>query len=287
MSKKAIIICSLAFVLVIQVGAIVSAKELANVNGISISTELFERRMQVLTRERQGDFSGLEIKEELLDGLITEEILDQEGRRLKLDKSKNVMDRVNELTTQLVIREFVNNIVRNKITPETMQVFYKKVQGDFRQVHAKHILVKTEEEAKAARKKLDEGADFSTLAKEISKDQGSAAKGGDLGFFMEIQMVKPFSEAAFSMKKNEISDPVKSNFGYHIIQVLDMRTPDFDTLSAQQQQKLRSDMINSEIEALKKKATITINKEALKEVGPPPHEHAPGEEAHSDGPAGH
>jgi len=286
MRKKEGLVVALALVLFSQAVFGASAAELANVNGVPITTELFERRMQVLTRERQGDFSSLEIKEELLDGLITEEILDQEGRRLKLDQSKNVVERINELTTQLVIREFVNHIVREKITPKTMKQFYETVQGDYRQVHAKHILVKTEEEAEAAKKKLDEGADFSALAKEISKDQGSAAKGGDLGFFMKVQMVKPFAEAAFSMKKNEISAPVKSNFGYHVIQVVDMRTPSFETLTPQQQQKLRSDMINAEIEALKKNAKISINKEALKQAGPA-HEHAPGEAAHSDGPGDH
>lgn len=286
MSNKELIIGFLGFLLLFQIEGIVSAAELANVNGVSITTELFERRMSVLTRERQGDFSSLEIKEELLDGLITEEILDQEGRRLKLDKTKAVVERIDELTTQLVIREFVNNIVRTKITPDAMKQFFGKVQADFRQVHAKHILVRTEEEAKAAKKKLDDGADFSALAKEISKDQGSASKGGDLGFFMEVQMVKPFSEAAFSMKKDEISAPVKSDFGYHIIQVVDMRTPSFDSLTQQQQQKLRSDMINWEIDRLKEQAKITINKEALRQAGPS-HDHPPGEDAHSDGAPDH
>ncbi|MFQ5543833.1 MAG: peptidylprolyl isomerase [Nitrospiria bacterium] len=252
--------------------------ELANVNDVSITTEIFEKRMSRLTQERMGPegFDSLEVKKELLDGLISEELLNQEGRRLKLHQSKAVTEQINDLTRQLVVRETVNQIVKNKVTPEAMKQFYGKNQTAYREVHAQHILLKTEDEAKAIKKKLDEGADFSTLAKEASGDQGSAKNGGDLGFFMKVQMVKPFSDAAFSMKDNEISEPVKSNFGYHVIKVLESRTPTFDKLSAQQQQFLRSEMIQWEITQLKEKSKIVVHEARLKDVGKS-HGHSEGE----------
>ena len=103
------------------------------------------------------------------------------------------------------------------------------------EVHARHILVETEDEAKAIKAELDKGADFAELAKKKSKDPG-ASDGGDLGFFTKEQMVPEFSEVAFKLDPGKISDPVKSQFGWHIIKVEEKRNrkaPDFDQVKAQ------------------------------------------------------
>jgi peptidyl-prolyl cis-trans isomerase C len=103
------------------------------------------------------------------------------------------------------------------------------------EVHARHILVATEDEAKAVLAQLKTGADFATLAKEKSKDPG-AAEGGDLGYFTKDQMVPEFANVAFKLDKGQISDPVKTQFGWHIIKVEDKRikpTPTFDQVKSQ------------------------------------------------------
>ena len=103
------------------------------------------------------------------------------------------------------------------------------------EVHARHILVPTEDEAKAILAQLKGGADFATLAKEKSKDPG-AADGGDLGYFTKEQMVPEFAEVAFKLDKGQLSDPVKTQFGWHIIKVEDKRikpTPTFEQVKAQ------------------------------------------------------
>ena len=97
----------------------------------------------------------------------------------------------------------------------------KKI-ADEQEVHARHILVATEEEAKAVKAELDKGADFAKLAKEKSKDPG-ASDGGDLGFFTKEQMVPEFSKVAFALEPGRISDPVKTQFGWHIIKLEDKR----------------------------------------------------------------
>ena len=102
------------------------------------------------------------------------------------------------------------------------------------QVWARHILVKTEEEAKAAIERLNKGEDFGKVAAEISQDPGSGAKGGDLGWFGKGAMVAPFEEAAFALKVGEISAPVKSDFGYHIIQVIARQSRPLDATTYQQ-----------------------------------------------------
>lgn len=249
------------------------AGEIANVDGASISTELFELRMSRLTQEGQGNFNTYEGKKELLDLLIAREVLNQAGIRSGLHKSKAIKERVAELTKEFVINEMVNKIVREKVTEPAMKGYYEKNKADFGEVQASHILVKTENEAKDVKKKLDGGSAFDALAKEVSIDPASAARGGDLGFFTRDRMVKPFADAAFAMKKGEVSGPVKSPFGYHIIHKISSRAPgDYDTLTPAQLQALRGTMINWEIDQLKAKAKVTVNDEALRKAAssPPP-----------------
>lgn len=249
-----------------------AAEELANVNGVSITTEEFQKRMERLTSEGQGNFDSPEGKDDLLDILISREVLSQEGKRLGVEKKKEVKEKINDLTKEVVIGEVVNQIATVKLTDAEIKKYYSKNKADFREVRASHILVKTHEEADEVKKSLDEGADFGALAKEKSVDPGSAPRGGDLGFFTRDRMVKPFAEAAFSLKVNEISKPVQTAFGYHIIKVLEHKDPKpFEELPPPTLQALRGTMINAEIDQLKEKAKIKINKEQLQKVssGPP------------------
>jgi peptidyl-prolyl cis-trans isomerase C len=113
----------------------------------------------------------------------------------------------------------------------------KQISGE-QEVHARHILVETEDEAKKVEDELKKGADFAELAKKTSKDPG-AADGGDLGFFTKDQMVPEFSKVAFELEPGKISDPVKSQFGWHVIKVEEKRNrkaPDFEQVKPQIEQ---------------------------------------------------
>jgi peptidyl-prolyl cis-trans isomerase C len=110
----------------------------------------------------------------------------------------------------------------------------KQIAGE-QEVHARHILVETEDEAKAIEEELKKGADFAELAKKKSKDPGSS-DGGDLGFFTKDQMVPEFANVAFTLEPGKISDPVKSQFGWHVIKVEEKRNrkaPDFEQVKSQ------------------------------------------------------
>ena len=107
--------------------------------------------------------------------------------------------------------------------------------GGQEEVHARHILVESEDEAKALQEQLKNGADFAALAKEKSKDPG-AAEGGDLGYFTKDQMVPDFADVAFKMYPGQVSNPVKTQFGWHLIKLEDKRTkqpPEFDKVKDQ------------------------------------------------------
>lgn len=126
------------------------------------------------------------------------------------------------------------------------------------EVRARHILVASEDEAKAIVAQLKSGADFATLAKEKSKDPG-AADGGDLGYFTKEQMVPEFADAAFKLDKGQISDPVKTQFGWHVIKVEDKRTkptPTFEQVKPQIDNYLAHRAQNELVENLRKNATI-------------------------------
>ncbi|RTL53742.1 MAG: peptidylprolyl isomerase [Bradyrhizobiaceae bacterium] len=124
----------------------------------------------------------------------------------------------------------VNDASMKKVYEEAA----KQITGE-EEVHARHILVDTEDQAKEVIAELKKGADFAELAKKKSKDPG-ASDGGDLGFFTKDQMVPEFSAAAFALKPGEISEPVKSQFGWHVIKVEEKRprkAPDFDQVKPQ------------------------------------------------------
>jgi parvulin-like peptidyl-prolyl isomerase len=135
---------------------------------------------------------------------------------------------ISEQTVQSVYEvQILRRKLREEITQET-------VRTD-EQVWARHILVGTEAEAKAALQLINQGIDFAEVARKYSKDTGSGANGGDLGWFGKGMMVPEFEEATFKLKIGEISEPVKSQFGYHIIQVLGRQELPLD--ASQREQK--------------------------------------------------
>jgi peptidyl-prolyl cis-trans isomerase C len=119
-------------------------------------------------------------------------------------------------------------------------------------VHARHILVATEDEAKAVLADLKKGADFATLAKEKSKDPSGKTNGGDLGYFTKEQMVPEFAETAFKLPKGQLSEPVKTQFGWHIIKVEDKRTKPVPTYEQVKPQLEQYVMRNAQAEILTK-----------------------------------
>jgi peptidyl-prolyl cis-trans isomerase C len=140
--------------------------------------------------------------------------------------------------TKLLMEQYLQAEAKTAATETAMRKIYEDAIGQMSkepEVRARHILVETEDEAKALLAELKKGADFAELAKSKSKDPGSA-DGGDLGYFTKDQMVPEFSEVAFKLDKGALSDPVKSQFGWHIIKVEDKREkqpPEYDKVKDQ------------------------------------------------------
>jgi peptidyl-prolyl cis-trans isomerase C len=176
--------------------------------------------------------------ENVLAFLIDMKIVSKAAEDKKVQDSDDFKKRLAFTRNRLLMDSLLASEGRAATSDEAMRKVYqdasKEIAGE-QEVHARHILVETEDEAKAIKAELDKGADFAELAKKKSKDPG-ASDGGDLGFFTKDQMVPEFSAAAFALEPGKISDPVKSQFGWHIIKVEEKRNrkpPDFEQVKGQ------------------------------------------------------
>jgi peptidyl-prolyl cis-trans isomerase C len=171
----------------------------------------------------------------------------------KLSDDPSFKRRLAYMRNKLLMESMLHDEVKSVMTDEAMHKVYddatKQMTGE-QEVRAHHILVESEDEAKAVLAELKKGTDFEALAKLKSKDPGAQAEGGDLGYFTKDQMVPEFAETAFKLDKGQLSDPVKSQFGWHIIRVDDKRErpiPPFDQVKDQVQtfvsRKAQADVI--------------------------------------------
>ena len=212
-------------------------KVLAKVNGDEIhQSDLALAEEELGPSLQQMDPAAKD--ENVLAFLIDMKIVAKAAEDKKVQDSDDFKKRINFARNRLLMDSLLASEGKAATTDEAMKKVYddasKQISGE-QEVHARHILVPTEDEAKAVKAELDKGADFAKLAKEKSKDPG-ASDGGDLGFFTKDQMVPEFSKVAFSLEPGKISDPVKTQFGWHIIKVEEKRNrkaPDFDQVKSQ------------------------------------------------------
>lgn len=207
------------------------------------------------------DQFGDAIKGNVVRGVVSERLMLKDAEAGKLDERRDVKRRLEAARRQVLVQEHLR--VRNINTPEDeikkrYDDMLEKAKG-MQQAKASHILVEGEEEAKEIKKLLDEGADFALTAKRRSADVGSAAGGGDLGYFSKEQMVEEFADAAFALEKGQISEPVKSSFGWHIIKLHDKRdmpVPPYEEARLTIEEQLRQEANQEYIKELLTKADI-------------------------------
>jgi foldase protein PrsA len=204
--------------------------------------------------EQAADDAGVTVTDADIDAEVTR-LQDQVGGADALDSmlmqyNMTMDDLREESETQVIVRKILEP--QANVTDQDIEDYYNANKDSFatpEQVRASHILVATKEEAEAIKKQLDEGADFATLAEEKSTDTASAANGGDLGFFGQGDMVESFSKAAFALELNEISEPVQSDFGYHIIKKTDYKAATNPTLE-EKKEEIRNLLVDQKVAEL-------------------------------------
>jgi peptidyl-prolyl cis-trans isomerase C len=220
-----------------------------------------------------------DLRDKLLRGMMAEKLLYGEAVKQGIDKSEKMTAELEAIRKKLIVRILLDAKTSDSITESDLKSEYDAViaaMGDEKEVRARHILVPSEAEAKDVKKKLDAGKSFEEVARDYSKDSGSAKQGGDLGYFTKDKMVKEFAEVSFGLKKGEVSGPVKSPFGWHIIKVEDSRKVAVPTF-AEMKEKLRGSLqerkLNDYVSGLVKSADVKLLDSKGKEI---PFEKNPG-----------
>ena len=247
-----------------------------------ITKQDVEARIASLPMEYQMRIQTEEQKQEFVEGIVQMEVLGAEAKAKKLDKEKVMVVRIADMVNSLLAQEYMKKILADvkKPTDKEIEQYYQSHKGEYvipAQVKAQHILVRIAADAKPEevaaaktkaediRKELLAGGDFAKLAEKYSDDPGSKPNGGDLGFFSQDKMIPEFSQVAFSMKKDEISQPVKTGYGFHLIKVneinpekqmnLQDETP---AIQSSLENAGREAMAEKELERLKKKYKVRI-----------------------------
>ncbi len=252
---------ALTFILpAILMTAPAAAEVLATVNGKEITDDDLKIAAEDLGSSIPQQLQGKARDTYLLDYLIDSELVAQKAEGDKPDQDPGFAKRLAYYRDKILAETLLTKVAKDAVTPEKLQQTYDQAaKGDKPQteIHARHILVETEADAQAALKRIKAGEDFVKVAKEVSKD--GAADGGDLGWFTKDRMVPEFAEAAFKLNEGEVSDPVKTQFGWHIIKVEGKRQttfPPFDQVKAQVQAFVIEQAQSELIQQLRKGAKI-------------------------------
>jgi peptidyl-prolyl cis-trans isomerase C len=227
------------------------AKVLAKVNGVEITDEDLKVAMDDIGPGLPAQVQGPERDAYVLDYLIDLKIVARKAEADKMDGGADFLRRMAYQRDKALMEGLFGTIARDATTDAELRKVYNEVSGSQKpepEIRARHILVATEDEARAAFRRVRGGEDFAKVADAISKDPGS--QGGDLGWFTKDRMVPEFADAAFKLEKGQISDPVKSQFGWHVIKLEEKRAksfPDFEQVKDQVKsfviQKAQTDQI--------------------------------------------
>lgn len=227
-------------------------------------------------------------KHQFAEQLVRIKVLAQEAHRQKVDQTPAFQRQLELQTENLLANTYFQELMANmKVDDAAAHKYYDEHKADYETARARHILVRmkgshtalqpgkkelTEEEALAKaqelRKKLAAGEDFAALAKTESDDTVSAAKGGDLGTFRHGQMAAEFEKAAFTQPIGQVGEPVKTQFGYHLIEVQQRDTKTFEQVRTEIEQRMRPELARAEVEKLRKEASVNMDESFF--GGPPP-----------------
>jgi len=244
-------------------GSLISAPALAEklvVNGKTIPQSVFDAF--AAEQKAQGAADSPELQKAIREELVRREVLSQEAKKKGIDKKPEVAGQIELARQAVLIRAFLADYVKSHpVSEDKLKKDYETIKGNLgsTEYKARHILVEKEDDAKAIIGRLDKGEKFAELAKQ-SKDPGSKDNGGELNWSSPSSYVKPFGEALGKLKKGEYTkQPVKTDFGYHVIQLDDSRplnAPPYEQVKPQLQQRANAQMVEELVKELREKAKV-------------------------------
>lgn len=269
-------------------------KVVLTIGANTITAAQYERLVNALPQQYQAFARGTG-KRQFAENLVQLNLLAGEAEKRSLDKDPTVQEQLTVNRKDILARAMFEEMQKSvKVDDSLVQLYFDAHKNEYESVRAKHILIRvkgapmpgaegkpelTDEQALAkaqeVRKKLVAGGDFAAVAKTDSDDTGSAAQGGELGEFRHGMMVPPFEQAAFSLKPGDISEPVKSPFGYHIIVVEEHKLKTLAEVRPDIEKSLRPEMARKELEALRNSSHVTIDDGFFGPAAPAPAPAAP------------
>ena len=236
----------------------------ARVNGVAIyRTDLTALRSRLPPQVQQQPPEQLYPR--LVDQLVALQLVAQSARKMKLNEEPNVKTMTMLADEEILQDAYLDNIMRKEITEAKLRERYDqqiKTMPAHDEVHARHILVPTEDQAKALIEELKKGADFAKLASDKTTDPSGKNSGGDLGYFSQTDMVPEFAAAAFALKPGEFTQtPVKTQFGWHVIKVEDRRAakaPTYEQIAPQLARQMSQELYGQKVKELASTAKIEV-----------------------------
>jgi peptidyl-prolyl cis-trans isomerase C len=250
-----------AFITLVPLSAAADDAVMARIDGVEIKQSDLDFAASEVG-PRLGNYRPEDRKRVLLQYVIENELMAAAGEKEKLDTTDTFPARVKYHARRALRDAYFDASITGAVTDaEAKKIYDEKIASmtPEQEVHARHILVESEAEAKEVAERLKKGEDFATVAKEKSKDTN--AEGGDLGFFARGQMLKPFEDAAFALDVGEISEPVQTQFGWHIIKVEEKRdqaVPSFDQVKSAIEAQLVQQKAQAVVTNLRNAAKIEI-----------------------------
>lgn len=230
------------------------------VNGVTIPQERIDLRVKFAAHQGQQDTP--ELRKMITEDLVNLELMSQEATKEGLDKQSDTKQQLELARQSTLAGAYIKDYTKNHpISQDALKQEYDTLKSKLgsKEYKVAHILVKTEKEAAAIAKRLKKGASFGKLAKAKSEDPGSSKNGGELGWNSPSNFVPPFAEAMLTLKKGQISAPVKSQFGWHIIKleaVRNLKVPPFEQVKTNLLQRMQQQEIQKALADLRAKAKI-------------------------------
>jgi parvulin-like peptidyl-prolyl isomerase len=271
----------------VTLSAIPPDKVILAVDDLKITAAEFERIIDSMPEQYKAAARGPN-RTQFANSLVQMFVLAQEAKRRKMDQDAKFQELLQFQTNNMLATSMAAELGKtNKPDEATLRKYYEDHKSDFEQVKASHILVRfqgsqaplrpgqkdlTEAEAlakiQALRQRIEAGEDFAKIATDESDDAGSGAKGGDLGTISHGQTVPAFEQAAFALKPGELSQPVKTPFGYHLIKVASIDVKTFDSIRADLERQLSPPLVQKAIADIVKKASVTLDPDYFQPVPP-------------------
>ncbi|MEQ8831016.1 MAG: peptidylprolyl isomerase [Alphaproteobacteria bacterium] len=254
LSAAALVFAAAAFIGAGPAAAQSGGKTVATVNGEAVTEADLVRLFRELPREVQAQ-GVQQLYPLLLEEVIGRRVVSAKAREEGVQDLPEIQERMRQAENELIYQYFLINEAEARVSDAEVQKAYDDwvaQQPGGEEIKTRHILVETEEEARDIIQKVTDGTPFADLAKEVSMDSGSAAKGGDLGWLARGETVEPFENAAFALQPNTFTgDPVQSQFGWHVILVDERREitpPSYEELAPRFRQQLAEQHVRAVIE---------------------------------------